>query len=114
MSLKEFFHNRWVRFGFWAVLYVLWIIWLESWWWWTLGLVAGLAIIFDLCVTKKVKWLFWKKEYKEGETFCHIQAKWGEIIPVPAALGGKVVEIVAKQGKPIRRGDTIAWIEREK
>ena len=33
MSLKEFFHNRWVRFGFWAVLYVLWIIWLESWWW---------------------------------------------------------------------------------
>ena len=54
------------------------------------------------------------KEYKEGETFCHIQAKWGEIIPVPAALGGKVVEIVAKQGKPIRRGDTIAWIERYK
>ena len=54
------------------------------------------------------------KEYKEGETFCHIQAKWGEIIPVPAALGGKVVEIVAKQGKQIRRGDTIAWIEREK
>ena len=53
------------------------------------------------------------KEYKEGETFCHIQAKWGEIIPVPAALGGKVVEIVAKQGKQVRRGDTIAWIERE-
>ena len=46
--------------------------------------------------------------------FCHIQTKWGEIIPVPAALGGKVVEIVAKQGKQIRRGDTIAWIEREK
>ena len=54
------------------------------------------------------------KEYKEGDIFCHIQAKWGEIIPVPAALGGKVVEIVAKQGKQIRRGDTIAWIEREK
>lgn len=53
------------------------------------------------------------KEYKEGDTFCHIQTKWGEIIPVPAALGGKVVEIVAKQGKQIRRGDTIAWIERE-
>ena len=54
------------------------------------------------------------KEYKEGDIFCHIQTKWGEIIPVPAALGGKVVEIVAKQGKQIRRGDTIAWIEREK
>lgn len=54
------------------------------------------------------------KEYKEGETFCHIQTTWGEIVPVPAALGGKVVEVVAKQGKQIRRGDTIAWIEREK
>ena len=54
------------------------------------------------------------KEYKEGDIVCHIQTKWGEIIPVPAALGGKVVEIVAKQGKQIRRGDTIAWIEREK
>lgn len=54
------------------------------------------------------------KEYKEGETFYHIQTTWGEIVPVPAALGGKVVDIVAKQGKQIRRGDTIAWIEREK
>ena len=79
MSLKEFFHNRWVRFGFWAVLYVLWIIWLESWWWWTLGLVAGLAIIFDLCVTKKVKWLFWKKEYKEGEKH-NVALEWLDAI----------------------------------
>lgn len=67
MSLKESVRNRWVKFGFWALLYVLWIIWLGSWWWGTLGLVAGLAIIFDLCITKKVKWLFWRKEYKKGE-----------------------------------------------
>ena len=62
MSLKEFFHNRWVKFGFWALLYILWVIWLGNWWW-----LLGLAVLFDLCVTKKVKWLFWKKEYKEGE-----------------------------------------------
>ena len=62
MSLKEFFHNRWVEFGFWALLYILWVIWLGNWWW-----LLGLAVLFDLCVTKKVKWLFWKKEYKEGE-----------------------------------------------
>lgn len=62
MSLKEFFHNRWVKFGFWALLYILWVIWLGNYWW-----LFGLAILFDLCVTKKVKWLFWKKEYKEGE-----------------------------------------------
>lgn len=62
MSLKEFFHNRWVKFGFWALLYLLWVIWLGNWWW-----ILGLAVLFDLIVTKKVKWLFWKKEYKEGE-----------------------------------------------
>lgn len=62
MSLKEFFHNRWVKFGFWALLYLLWVVWLGNWWW-----ILGLAVLFDLIVTKKVKWLFWKKEYKEGE-----------------------------------------------
>ena len=62
MTLKEFFHNKWVKFIFWALLYVLWVIWLGSFWW-----LLGLIIIFDLCVTKKVKWLFWQKEYKEGE-----------------------------------------------
>ena len=62
MSLKELYHNRWARFGFWAVLYVLWVIWLGNYWW-----LFGLIPIFDGHITKKVKWLFWKKDYKEGE-----------------------------------------------
>ena len=62
MSLKELYHNKWVRFGFWAVLYVLWVIWLGNYWW-----LFGLVPIFDQHITRKVKWLFWKKEYKEGE-----------------------------------------------
>ena len=62
MSLKELYHNKWVRFGFWAVLYVLWVIWLGNYWW-----LFGLIPIFDGHITKKVKWLFWKKDYKEGE-----------------------------------------------
>ena len=62
MSLKELYHNKWARFGFWAVLYILWVIWLGNYWW-----LFGLIPIFDHNVTGKVKWLFWKKEYKEGE-----------------------------------------------
>ena len=62
MSLKELYHNKWARFGFWAVLYILWVIWLGNYWW-----LFGLVPIFDGHITKKVKWLFWKKEYKEGE-----------------------------------------------
>ena len=62
MSLKELYHNKWTRFGFWAVLYILWVIWLGNYWW-----LFGLIPIFDYNITEKVKWLFWKKEYKEGE-----------------------------------------------
>ena len=37
------------------------------------------------------------KEYKKGDTFCHVMASWGELVEVPACLGGKLVEICAKQ-----------------
>ena len=54
--------NKWVRFSIWAVLYVLWVIWLGNFWW-----LLGLGVIFDIFITKKVHWNFWKKRYKEGE-----------------------------------------------
>ena len=53
------------------------------------------------------------KKYKEDDIFCYIQAKWGEIVPVQAALGGKLVEVTAKQGRQVRRGDVLGWIERD-
>ncbi len=62
MSLRELYHNRWARFGFWAVLYIMWVIWLGNYWW-----LFGLVPVFDHHITRKVKWMFWKKEYKEGE-----------------------------------------------
>ena len=52
------------------------------------------------------------KEYKEGDAFCYILTTWGELTTIPAALGGKLVEIAAKQGKKIRKGDALAYIER--
>lgn len=60
--MKELLHNKWFRFGVWGVLYLLWVIWLGNYWW-----LLGLLVIFDIFITRKVKWAFWKKNYKEGE-----------------------------------------------
>lgn len=62
MSLKEFTRNRWTKFAFWALLYIAWVIWLGNFWW-----LFGLIVIFDVFITEKVHWNFWKKRYKEGE-----------------------------------------------
>ncbi|MDR2027448.1 MAG: signal peptidase I [Prevotellaceae bacterium] len=51
-----------IRYVIASVIYILFIIWLQSPVW-----LIGLFVIFDLYFTKRVKWAFWKKRYKEGE-----------------------------------------------
>ena len=53
------------------------------------------------------------KEYKEGDAFCWIQAPWGEFVEVKADLGGKLVEINAKQGSKVQKGTVLAYIQRD-
>jgi len=59
MKLKEIYSNKWVRLAFWALLYIAWVIWLGNYWW-----LFGLIVVFDLTVTKKVNWTFWKPRDK--------------------------------------------------
>ncbi len=54
------------------------------------------------------------REYKEGEHFCYIETPFGQTVDIPALLGGKLAEVVAKQGSHVRKGDTIAYIRRNK
>ncbi|MBN1924361.1 MAG: signal peptidase I [Prolixibacteraceae bacterium] len=53
--------NKWVKFSFWGLLYVLWVIWLNNYWF-----LFGLPVIFDIYITKKVHWAFWKKKNPPG------------------------------------------------
>ena len=53
------------------------------------------------------------KQYKEGDRFCYLQNQFGQVIEIPAALGGKLVEVCADQGSKVAKGDTIAYIRRD-
>ena len=51
-------------------------------------------------------------EYKEGERFCYLLNRFGQLEEIPAALGGKLVEVCAKQGSYVSKGDVIGYIRR--
>lgn len=53
------------------------------------------------------------KRITADEEFCTIITQWGELQPVASGLGGRVIEICAKQGAHVNRGDVIAYVQRE-
>jgi signal peptidase I len=55
--MKEILSNKWFKFALVGLLYLLWVIWIESYLW-----LIGLVVIFDIYISKKVHWAFWKKK----------------------------------------------------
>ena len=55
---------KWVKFSIVAILWLLFIYWLGSWW----GLIV-LPFIFDAYITKKINWTWWKKEDQPASNF---------------------------------------------
>ncbi|HCY41528.1 MAG TPA: S26 family signal peptidase [Prolixibacteraceae bacterium] len=55
--MKEILSNKWFKFAVAGIIYLLWVLWLQNFWW-----LIGLAVIFDMYITKKVHWSFWKKK----------------------------------------------------
>jgi signal peptidase I len=55
--MRELLSNKWFKFGVVGLIYLLWVVWIESYIW-----LIGLAVIFDMYVSKKVHWAFWKKK----------------------------------------------------
>ena len=51
-------------------------------------------------------------KYQHDQVFCYVSTPWGEYEPVVTGFTGRVVEICAKQGDVVNKGDVIAYIER--
>ena len=49
--------KQWAKFIVVLVLYLLFLLWVKSWW----GLLV-IPFIFDIYITKKIKWQWWKEE----------------------------------------------------
>lgn len=54
--MKKTSIRQWIKFGIVAIVYVLWCIWMRNLW-----LLLGLPVIYDMYISKKVHWSFWKK-----------------------------------------------------
>ncbi|HMT67319.1 MAG TPA: S26 family signal peptidase, partial [Bacteroidales bacterium] len=65
--MKELLRNKYFKFGVAGVLYILWVIWVGNYW-----LLLGLPIVFDIYVSKKVNWAFWKKRHGKN----HVVVEW--------------------------------------
>ena len=53
------------------------------------------------------------KKYKQDEFFCYVTTPWGGIEKVYTGFAGRIVEITTKQGNHVRKGQPIAYLERE-
>jgi len=53
-------------------------------------------------------------KYNQDDFFCYISTPWGGFEKVHAGFTGRIVEICAKQGQMVRKGQPIAYLEREK
>jgi signal peptidase I len=56
-DLKRFVKPSLILFLLTSVIYTLWVLWLDNLWF-----LIGIAVIFDVFFTKKIPWLFWKRE----------------------------------------------------
>jgi len=58
-----FLKNKYFKYGLVSILYLAWVIWLSNYWF-----LLGLPVIFDMYISKKVNWAFWKKRTGKNST----------------------------------------------
>ncbi len=61
MDISKLLKNKYFRFGVAVFIYILFVIWLRNYWF-----LFGIPIIYDLYVSRKVNWSFWKSRKKKN------------------------------------------------
>lgn len=56
--------KKYISFAIVAILYILVVVWIGNYW-----LLIGLGIIFDMYITEKVNWTFWKRRDGNNSSF---------------------------------------------
>jgi signal peptidase I len=54
--MNKFLEKKYINFAIVSILYILVVIWIGNYW-----LLPGLGVIYDLYISKKVNWTFWKR-----------------------------------------------------
>jgi len=62
--MRDLFQRKHIQFAIAALIYLLVVIWIGNFW-----LIIGLGVIFDMYITEKVNWTFWKKRHGHNNTF---------------------------------------------
>ena len=63
--MNELFTKKNIRFAIVAFLYILVVIWIGNYWF-----LIGLGVIYDLYISEKVNWTFWKKRNGKKQRIC--------------------------------------------
>jgi signal peptidase I len=61
MNFRKLLKNKYFKFGVAVFIYILFVIWLRNFWF-----LLGIPVIYDIYVSKKVNWSFWKSRKKKN------------------------------------------------
>jgi signal peptidase I len=61
MNIRNLLKNKWFKFGVAVFIYILFVIWLKNYWF-----LLGIPVVYDVYVSRKVNWSFWKSRKKKN------------------------------------------------
>ncbi|RLD56295.1 MAG: signal peptidase I [Bacteroidetes bacterium] len=61
MNINNLLKNKYFRFGVAVFIYILFVIWLRNFWF-----LLGIPVVYDIYVSRKVNWSFWKSRKKKN------------------------------------------------